>query len=164
MQITGTALLPTEKENCTTFASQLIILEHQKMLVPCIWFHVANEGNVGPRYMEALKAMGLKPGASDYVFMAKHKNLCLEAKGWQKPKLKGGVYRVNKRTGRYYQRKGRLKKNQQEFGADCYRAGVPYEYFHDLCDAYKALDKHGFLPFGYKATAEFLSLSPLVEK
>ena len=160
MQITGSALYPTEKENCQSLTQQLPLLHRQGLLIPCVWFHVANEGDVGKAYMSLLLSMGLKPGASDYVFMAMNKNLCLEMKGHQKPKLKGGIYRVNQRTGRYYQRKGRLQKNQKEFRAGCEECGVPYEVAWFLYDAYAALDKHGFLPYGLESVTKFLALNP----
>lgn len=116
-----------EQTLCTEFASQLRALTLEgKML--CTWTHVPNEigwsnSRAAQIIYAAAKAMGMIVGAPDYVFLASHGSLALEAKS---------------KTGRQHDR-------QVDFEAWCGEQNVPYEIFRTVEDGMAILRKYGMI-------------------
>lgn len=60
-------LLKPEEKISVDFSDRLRVLTLEKQF-PCVWSHLANEGKRSPLVAIITKAMGMIPGAGDYVF------------------------------------------------------------------------------------------------
>lgn len=90
----------------------------------CVYCHVPNEGKRGHRTWNILRAIGVIPGMSDYLFLASDKSLCIE--------MKDG-------------KKGRQSENQKHVQAWCESQNVPYHLCRSADEAINILRLEGYL-------------------
>ena len=84
-----------------------------------VWFHVPNEGRRSMRQGRIMRAMGLIPGAPDYVFLCKNKTLAIEMKT----------------------RSGKLSENQRVFQKWCKKLKIEYVVCRSLAAAVETVTK-----------------------
>jgi hypothetical protein len=119
------ASLKPEERLSVTFANELRAMTLTGDL-RAVWFHPANElvGRTSSGARAALaRAMGLIPGAGDFILLGDTRNLALEAK-----------------IG-----KGNLSPSQEDFRLWCEATNVPYRVFRTVEEGVAAVREAGLL-------------------
>lgn len=116
-----------EQEICIDFANAVRALVLDGRLRG-IWTHVPNEigwsnNKIAQTIYAVAKAMGMIVGTSDYLFLAPHGGLALEAKS----------------------KTGFQQENQKDFQKWCDDESVPYEIFRSAEEGIALLQKYGFI-------------------
>lgn len=118
----GRLRLREEEQICVGFANTLRVATFAGKLT-CLWLHLPNESKRSRAAGAILRAMGLVPGAPDYLF----------ARG-------DATYFLEFKTA-----KGKQNSNQTAFQRWCETVNVPYVLVRSEAEALKQLQDWGLL-------------------
>jgi len=114
--------IKAEAAICIEFANKCRAFSRSGEL-KALWFTVPNEARRSIWQRTILRAMGLLPGAPDYVFIGRESSVCLEFKA----------------------PKGVISPAQKDVSKYCNTLGIPYFVVRNVDDALNILENFGLL-------------------